>query len=139
MRVHANQVHDQKRIASDELCRPVRLQTWFRDGKERYWVVDEARQVEQERQARRAAVQDVGEDGDDDDSGRGRQDVGENSDDDSGSGSGSGSQDDDSGDDTDGYDRDDIMQEIENWKAEAQERRLQALKDVPAVEMDSWL
>jgi hypothetical protein len=26
-----------------------------------------------------------------------------------------------------------------NWKAEAQERRLRALKDVPAVEMDSWL
>lgn len=31
------------------------------------------------------------------------------------------------------------MQEIENWKADARERKLQALKNVPTTELDSWL
>jgi hypothetical protein len=34
---------------------------------------------------------------------------------------------------------DQIVQDIEKWKADAQERRLTLLKNVPVVEMDSWL
>jgi uncharacterized protein (DUF2384 family) len=98
-----------------------RLQSWFGEKREWYWVVDESQQVVQERRARRAAIQDVGEECDD-------------SEDSSGSGSGSGS---DSDSDNNNI-VDSIVQEIENWRADAQERRLQALTDVPVVEMDSW-
>jgi len=60
--------------------------------------------------------------------------VGEESDEPSvGSGSGSGS------DSEDSQDVDPIIYEIEQWKAEAQARRLRALANVPVVEMDSWL
>ena len=114
IKAHGNKAHNQKRTKDDVLFQCVRLQTWFRDGKERYWVVDEGQRVIQERQAQRAAIQDVGE-------------VESNS----GSGSGSGSGSDD--------EADEIIQEIEQWKAEAQVRRLQALQNVPVVEIDSWL
>src|SRR5277367_2149902 len=117
-RKHANKVHNKKRAADDELFEPVQLQSWFQDGKERYWTVDESQQAQQERQARRAAIQDAGEE-----SGNSEPNA------DDGSG---GEQSQDEVDDQ-------IVQEIENWKAEARERRLRALKDVPAVEMDSWL
>jgi hypothetical protein len=84
--------------------------------------VDESQQVVQERQARRVAIQDVGEECDDLEGS-------------SGSGSGSGS-DSDSNNNNDNIDL--IVQEIENWRADAQERRLQALTDVPVVELDAW-
>jgi Orsellinic acid/F9775 biosynthesis cluster protein D len=38
VKVHGNKVHSIKRVADDELFQPVKLQSWFRDGKERYWV-----------------------------------------------------------------------------------------------------
>jgi hypothetical protein len=40
MKVHGNKEHLLKRVADDELFQPVRLQSWFQEGKERYWVVD---------------------------------------------------------------------------------------------------
>jgi hypothetical protein len=46
MKDHWNQQHSMKRAEDDELFQPVRLQTWFRDGKERYWVVDESKQAQ---------------------------------------------------------------------------------------------
>jgi hypothetical protein len=46
-RQHANKDHNQKRIADEELFHHVRMQSWFRDGKERYWIVDEGREGEQ--------------------------------------------------------------------------------------------
>jgi hypothetical protein len=81
-------------------------------------VVDESKQVAQDRRARRAAIQDVGEESDE-----------------------SEVHDDDNPDDDDSQEEidDQIEADIEKWKAEAQERRLQALKDVSAFEMDSWL
>jgi Orsellinic acid/F9775 biosynthesis cluster protein D len=122
IRKHANQVHSKKRIADEDICQAVRLQSWFGEKRERYWVVDESQQVVQERQARRAAIQDVGEECDDSEGS-------------SGSGSGSGS---DSDSDNNNDNIDPIVQEIENWRADAQERRLQALTDVPVVELDAW-
>ena len=96
---------------------PARLQSWFGEKRERYWVVDESQQIAQERQAHRATIRDIGEESSNSDNA------------------------DSSSDSEHGQDEidDQIVQEIENWKAEAQERRLQALKDVPTVEMDSWL
>jgi hypothetical protein len=113
IRKHANQVHGKKRKADEDICRVVRLQSWFGEKRERYWVVDESQQVAQERRARRATIQDVGEESDE-----------------SGPNTGSSSDDDSP---------DEIVQEIEEWKAGAQARRLQALANVPVVEMDSWL
>ncbi|KFZ25019.1 hypothetical protein V502_00511 [Pseudogymnoascus sp. VKM F-4520 (FW-2644)] len=39
---------------------------------------------------------------------------------------------------TQGHDDDEIVQDIEKWKADAREQRLRLLKEVPAVQMDSW-
>ena len=39
---HANQAHGQKRAAADELFRLARLQSWFGEKRERYWIVDES-------------------------------------------------------------------------------------------------
>jgi hypothetical protein len=46
MKDHGNQQHSMKRVEDEELFQTVRLQTWFRDGKERYWVVDESKQAQ---------------------------------------------------------------------------------------------
>jgi hypothetical protein len=118
MKTHGNKEHSMKRVADNKLFWPVKLQSWFQDGKERYWTVDESQQAQRERQAHRAAIQDAGEESNNPRA------------------SGSSGSDRESGQDK--VD-DQIVQEIENWKADAQERRLRALKDVPAVEMDSWL
>jgi hypothetical protein len=114
MKKHGNRVHSQQRVADEELYEVVKLQSWFDDRRARYWVVDEAKGQEQECQARRARMRDVGEETSD--------------------------QSDDQDDDENQEDVDDqIVQDIEKWKTEAQERRLRLLKEVPVVEMDSWL
>jgi hypothetical protein len=117
IKVHGNQEHLLKRIADDELFQPIRMQSWFREGKERYWVVDENVQAEQAQRARRAIVRDAGEESEESEESEApsNNEIGQDEIDDQ------------------------IVQEIENWKAEAQERRLRALKNVPVVEMDSWL
>ena len=68
-------------------------------------VIDESQQIAQERHAHRATIRDVGEKSSNSDNA------------------------DSSSDGEHGQDEidDQIVQEIENWKAEAQERRLQAL------------
>jgi hypothetical protein len=119
MKKHGNKVHEKKRVADDKLFTPVKLQSWFWEGKERYWVVDENKQDEQERQAQRATIQDVGEESDESEA---------HSNDES-----------DSNDDSQEEINDQIVKDIEKWKTEAQERRLTLLKKVPVVEMDSWL
>jgi Orsellinic acid/F9775 biosynthesis cluster protein D len=114
MRQHSNKAHNKKRVADEELFQSRQLQSWFDDRRARYWIVDQRQQDEQERQTRQARTRDVGEETD-------------NSDDDS------------TAIDDNASDQDQIVQDIEKWKAEAQERRLRLLKDVPVVEMDSWL
>jgi Orsellinic acid/F9775 biosynthesis cluster protein D len=120
MRKHANQAHNKKRAADEDIFQAARLQSWFGEKREWYWSVDESQQVAEEQQARRAAIQDVGEEA--------ASDSEPNAD----SSSSDGEHGQDEIDDQ-------IVREIENWKAEAQERRLRALNNVPAVEMDSWL
>jgi hypothetical protein len=115
---HGNSAHNKQRVADEDLFSAVRLQSWFSEKKARYWVIDEAKGQEQERQARRAMTRDVGEETDSLDHSN------PNTDD----------------DESDQDDIDDqIVQDIEKWKTEAQERRLRLLKEVPVVEMDSWL
>jgi hypothetical protein len=41
MRVHGNKEHKQQRVEDDELFKKVRLQSWFQNHRQRYWVVDE--------------------------------------------------------------------------------------------------
>jgi hypothetical protein len=122
MRQHANQMHDKKGLADEDLFDAARLQSWFQDGKERYWVVDESQRGWQERQAYRATIQDVGEES-------------HNSEADVGSGSSS----EDSQDDANNDIYEDVIQGIEDWRAAAKERLLEALEKVPAAEIDSWL
>ncbi len=64
MKVHGNKEHSLKRAADDELFRPVRLQSWFQDGKEWYWVVDESLAAACEERVHEDVARDVGEDAD---------------------------------------------------------------------------
>lgn len=43
MRVHGNVVHKRQGAGGNGLFRKVRLQSWFQDRRQRYWVVDEHR------------------------------------------------------------------------------------------------
>jgi hypothetical protein len=115
---HGNRTHNKKRVPDEDLYQVVQLQSWFDDRRAQYWIVDQSKQYEQERQSRRAKTRDVGEETDDSDHSNANAD--------------------DSESDQDNVD-DQIVQDIEKWKSEAQGRRLRLLKEVPVVEMDSWL
>jgi hypothetical protein len=118
MKKHGNKEHGKRRVADEDLFQIVKLQSWFSEKKAQYWVIDEAKGQEQERQTRRVMTRDVGEETDDSDDGNDNSENNES--------------------DQDNID-DQIVQDIEKWKGEAQERRLRTLKEVPVVEMDSWL
>jgi hypothetical protein len=45
MKVHGNKEHQKQRVGDNELFRKVRLQSWFQDHRQRYWVVDEGEEV----------------------------------------------------------------------------------------------
>jgi hypothetical protein len=132
IRKHANKVHNKKRVADEDIFRRVRLQSWFGERRERYWVVDESQQARLERQAQRATIQDVGEELDDLGTNAGNTGNASNAGDSSG----------DSSDDAEQShaEMQDIMEEIENWEAEAMERQWRAtINNIPAAELDSWL
>ena len=120
MRKHGNKIHKKKRFADEEMFDSVRLQSWFWEGKERYWIVDESQDEEPVSARQVTAPRDVGEEFDDDD---------DDDDDDSQH------HDDQVQEDVD----DQIVQEIEMWKGDAQERRLTLLAKVPPDEWDPWL
>ena len=42
VRKHANQQHNKKRAQDEHVFRAVRLQSWFGEKRERYWIVDES-------------------------------------------------------------------------------------------------
>ncbi|KAK6591640.1 hypothetical protein H4I95_12110 [Botrytis cinerea] len=109
-RQHCNKVHNQKRMADEEMFQLVKLQCWFGTKRGRFWIVDEAKGQEQERQVSRAMTRDVGEETDDSGDGNDDSEKSESDQDDI---------------------EDQIVQDIEKWKGEAQERRLRTLKEVP--------
>ena len=45
VREHANKEHNKKRLKDEEVFIAVRLQTWFGEKREQYWVVDENKEV----------------------------------------------------------------------------------------------
>jgi hypothetical protein len=60
VRKHANTEHNKQRLDDGAIYTTVRMQSWFKNGKERYWVVDEdaepiAQSIQQD------IVRDVGE------------------------------------------------------------------------------
>ncbi|OAF55127.1 hypothetical protein VC83_08395 [Pseudogymnoascus destructans] len=114
MKDHGRNKHSMKRVDDNQLFQAVRLQTWFRDGKERYWVVDESRQAEG-MQATHQLIRDVGEQSSDD--------VSEE----------------EQASNQEGDAEDQIIRDIEQWKEAAQERRLTLLAKPAADELDPWL
>jgi Orsellinic acid/F9775 biosynthesis cluster protein D len=56
MRQHANTAHNKKGLADEDSFDVVRLQSWFRDSRERYWVVDESQQESHDSDSSRTAV-----------------------------------------------------------------------------------
>ena len=119
IKVHRNKEHGKKRIADEDLFDPVKLQSWFREGKERYWVVDESKEPAQSgHPGQSASIGGVDELDDGDDDGE-----------------------DGSNDDSNGQEEveDQIAQEMQNWCEEVKERRLKLLAKVPVAELDSWL
>jgi hypothetical protein len=61
---YRNKVYLLKHVADNKLFQVVRLQSWFRDSKERYWVVDKSKQDEHDRQIRYTTIQDIGKESD---------------------------------------------------------------------------
>ena len=116
VREHANKQHNKKRAQDEHVFRVVRLQSWFGEKRERYWVVDESQgtgqgtstavSVSRERSARV-----------------------------SGSGSGSGGEGESEGGDRDAA----IKARVAEWSEEVKERRLLLSQQPPAIELDPWL
>lgn len=117
---HGNKEHGKKRVADKDLFIPVRLQSWFWEGKERYWVVDES----QPASGSRARVRVTG-------ATQGNQPSPDGSDDHSDGHSNNS----DSQDEVD----DQILRDIKASQAHLKEQRLVLLKKVPVVELDSWI
>ena len=59
MRQHVNKEHGKKRVRDEEIFSIVRMQSWFKGKRERYWVVDE--EARPDPPARPDIVRDVGE------------------------------------------------------------------------------
>jgi hypothetical protein len=59
---HANKAHDKKWVADKGIFRAACLQSWFGEKRERYWIVSESRDDAPARAQQRASVRDVGED-----------------------------------------------------------------------------
>jgi hypothetical protein len=53
---HANKAHNQKHKADKDIYWVVRLQLWFGEKQEQYWVVDKSKQDEHDCQIRQAAI-----------------------------------------------------------------------------------
>jgi hypothetical protein len=60
IRKHVNKIYNKKRAVDKDILKVVRLQSWFGEKREQYWVVDESQQIAQERQACQAAIRDIG-------------------------------------------------------------------------------
>ena len=109
IREHANKVHDKKRVRDEELFDPVRLQSWFWKGKERYWVVEESDKPSWPLQSEVVSPASHQPDDSQDDSGS-QSEV-----------------------------EDQIVRDIEAKIAAEKEQRLRLLARTPTVEADPWL
>jgi Orsellinic acid/F9775 biosynthesis cluster protein D len=116
VREHCNKEHQLRRKQDGELFTYVKLQSWFRDRRERYWVISETMDVGS---ARPTAGDEeslfVSEDSSENDGSGRNSSPGE------------------------AEVEDQIAQEMQNWSEEVKERRLKLLEKVPVAELDSWL
>src|ERR1700733_6310814 len=113
-RQHVNKEHGKKRARDEEIFSIVRMQSWFRGKRERYWVVDKEVRPVPAPPARPDIVRDVGEESPD-----------------------SSDTTDDEAEEDVSYDR--LEGEIQQWQEEKQERRLTLLARPAEVEVDPWL
>jgi hypothetical protein len=60
MRQHSNTEHNKKRLKDEKLFRAVQLQTWFKEKRARYWVVDATRQSRDVNNSRGSGSGDAG-------------------------------------------------------------------------------
>ena len=60
MRQHVNKEHGKRRVRDEEIFSIVRMQSWFKGKRERYWVVDEEARPIPAPAARPNIVRDVG-------------------------------------------------------------------------------
>jgi hypothetical protein len=111
-RVHANKGHNSKRAKDKDIFNHVRLQSWYGQKRERYWIVDESKEVEQQLQQE----------------GKSCNTTAIHSDIPTAIGS-----------ITDPNGEDAIEEEIQQWKTEAKERRLTLQVKPTVYEMDAWL
>ncbi|KFZ04594.1 hypothetical protein V502_10033, partial [Pseudogymnoascus sp. VKM F-4520 (FW-2644)] len=117
-RMHWNKVHGIKRGNDEDQFCTVRLQTWFRDNRERFWVVE----GNQRGEAGESASIPVGENGE----------HGTNSDEDEYDGNGI-----EKSDDLQLLEQ--LRQEYQQYDADEEQRRLQLAENIPPTENDSWL
>jgi hypothetical protein len=61
IRKHANKEHGKKRVRDEEIFSIVRMQSWFKGKRERYWVVDKEVRPIPAPAARPNIIRDVGE------------------------------------------------------------------------------
>ena len=61
VRKHVNKEHGKKRESDGDIYKVIRMQSWFKGKRERYWRVDENTEPISTRQARENIVRDVGE------------------------------------------------------------------------------
>lgn len=137
-RQHSNQVHKKKRVADDELFQAVRLQSWFGERRERYWVV-----VDNGNGNGNGNNNDNDNDDDDDDDNNDSSSDADTSDNARACDSPATSQS-DAGEDEDTGEAENassaqLMHEIEQWQTNVQERRQRALEQPRADELDPWL
>jgi hypothetical protein len=114
IRKHVNKEHGKKRVRDEEIFSIVRMQSWFKGKRERYWVVDEEARPIPTPAARPNIVRDVGEESPD-----------------------SSDTTDEEAEEDVSYDR--LEGEIRQWQEEKQERRLTLLARPAEVEVDPWL
>lgn len=141
LKTHGNKKHKLKRVVDNELFQSVRLQTWFRTGKERYWIVDENRAIQEAQEAREAASRDVGEQSDRSDGESGREsgrgsdrESGRRSDRESGRGS-----DRESSSEPIPRRSAKLKQRIQEQLDKAEKKQNSLLPEVPTVEQDKWV
>ena len=120
LREQCNKAHQLQRKKDEELFRPVKVQSYFQDRRERYWVVDDAAEARPATAIAQGVVQGDG-------------DLLSGNDGGGGGGSGDSSSEDDNGVE------DQIAQEMQNWTEEVKERRLKLLAKVPVAKLNSWL
>lgn len=118
IRKHANRTHNKNRVADEDICQVVRLQSWFGEKREQYWVVDESQLAGSVEDCTTSSDDDRSSDSLADDQSRTGTDANANA---------------------TATASTQLIQDIEQWEAEAADRRLHVQTQPSADELDPWL